>query len=138
MDFIKHNIRSWALVSVAVTTLALIGFGAWLISILASPDWCNRALGDAKYTEGPPEYAIGGCFSLMTRQVQALAINSHIVLGTLALCLAVLVVIVLAGGKLSFTANRDGMSADIAKDEAAQTVADAAQDTADAIKDIPA
>lgn len=129
-------VRTWALVAVAVTSLALIGFSAWLISILSANDWCTTAAGMAKYADGAPDTIAGGCFQLLTRQVQALAINSHITLGTLALCLAVLVVIVLAGGKVKFTASKDGVTADIERDvdEAVQVVADAAQETADVIK----
>lgn len=131
-----NYIRGFALLAVAITTAALIGFGWLLIDIVSAPDWCDRAIGAAKDAPGTarPEFAIGGCFALLTRQVQALALNSHIALGALALCLVVLTVIVLAGGKLTFSANRDGVTADMATDEAAQVVADAAQDQADQIK----
>lgn len=136
MSDTRNTIRSWALAAVALTSLALIGFGSWLIYLLAIPDWCGRAIGASKSADARPEYAVGGCFSLLNKQVEALSINSFIALGTLALCLAVLVVIVLAGGKLSFKANRDGVDVDMSHDagEAAQTVADAAQDQADQVK----
>lgn len=129
-----NYIRAWALAAVAITTAALIFFAWRLIDIVSAPDWCNRALGAAKYADGPPEFAVGGCFALLTRQVQALALNSHIALGTLALCLAVLTVIVLAGGRLAFSASKDGVTADIAKDEAADAVVEAAADKRDEIK----
>lgn len=135
MTPLRNSIRTWALVSVAVTSLALIGFSWWLIQILASPDWCNRAIGASK--DARPEFAVSGCFALLKQQVSALSVNSFIALGTLALCLAVLVVIVLAGGKLSFKASKDGVAADMASDPgvAAQHVADEAQDAADEVKD---
>lgn len=110
-----HSIRSWALVAVAVTSIALIAFAWWLIAMLSAPDWCGRAVMAARESERP-ESAIVACFGLLTRQTEALAINSHIAIGTLALCLAVLVVIVLAGGRLSFKWNRDGVEADVARD----------------------
>lgn len=121
------RIRTWALIAVAVTSAALIYFAHWLIERIASPDWCNRALGAAEYANGRPEYAVGGCFALLNRQIEALALNSHIAFGVLALCLAVLVVIVLAGGKVNFRASKDGVEADISRD-----VADAARDVAKA------
>ena len=128
MNFSK--IRTWALIAVAVTSAALIGLSYWLVGLLSQPEWCTRAIGASQYVEGRPEYAVGGCFTLLQQQVSALALNSHISIGVLALCLAVLVVIVLAGGRLSFSASRDGVNADIQRD-AAQEVADAAQDEAD-------
>lgn len=134
---IRNSIRSWALVAVAVTSAAIIGFAWWLISIISKPDWCNRALGAADYANGRPEHAIGGCFQLLNKQIDALSFNSHMAIGTLALCLLTLVVIVLAGGKLSFTANKDGISGDIGKDaaEAARATADAAEAVADEIEE---
>lgn len=111
----RHNsIRTWALVAVAVTSAALIYFAWRLIGMIAAPDWCSRAIGTS--TESRPELAMGECFALLRQQVEALAINSHFAIGTLALCLAVLVIIVLAGGRLTFRANREGVEADIARD----------------------
>lgn len=128
----RNTIRSWALAAVAVTSIAVIGAAAWLIDLLAAPDWCARAMGAAEDANARPEFAVNGCFELLRRQVDALAINSHIVLGTLALCLAVLVVIVLAGGRLSFKASKAGLETDIGQDrgdpkvEAARRVEEAA------------
>jgi hypothetical protein len=136
MTAARNTIRSWALAAVAITSIALIGFAGWLIYLLAFPDWCGRAVGASKATAARPEYAVGGCFQLLNKQVSALSINSFIALGTLALCLAVLVVIVLAGGRLSFKAGKEGVTADVSREpaEAAQVVADAAQEQADAVK----
>src|SRR5690606_29571892 len=127
------RIRTWALIAVAVTSASLIYFAHWLIERIASPDWCARAIGASKSTDARPEYAVGGCFNLLNKQVEALALNSHIAFGVLALCLAVLVVIVLAGGKLNFKASKDGIEADVGRDraEAARDVAKAADAKAD-------
>lgn len=56
--------------------------------------------------------------------MSALAINSYIFGGVIALCLAALMIIVVAGGRLSFTGNKDGVSANIssANDANAPTV----------------
>lgn len=135
-----HNtIRTWALVAVAVTSVAMVGAAAWLISILAAPDWCNRMMGASEYVEGRPEFAIRACSALLLQQVKALAWNSHLAIGTLALSLLVLVVIVLAGGRLSFKASASGVqgSIDDGAGEAAQFVADEAQVAADAVSEAP-
>jgi hypothetical protein len=131
----RNSIRAWALVAVAVTSLALIGFSWWLIGILAGKDWCDRAVGAAKDATRP-ESAVAGCFTLLHQQVLALSINSYITLGTLALCLAVLTVIVLAGGRLAFKAGKEGVEADMSREpvQAAQFVADKAQGAADQVK----
>lgn len=136
MSETRNTIRSWALAAVALTSLALIGFAAWLIWLLGVADWCGRAVGATKAADARPEYAVGACFNLLNKQVEALSINSFIALGTLALCLAVLVVIVLAGGKLSFKAGKDGVETDIGRqpEAAAQFVADTAQGAADQVK----
>lgn len=127
-----HSIRTWALIAVVVTSAALIVFAYRLIGWLAAPDWCGRAIAAGREGERP-ESAITGCFGLMTRQVEALALNSHLAIGVIGLALLVLVVIVLAGGKLSFTASRTGVSADIGRDaaEAARETANAAEAKAD-------
>jgi hypothetical protein len=108
----RNAIRTWALIAAAVTSAALIYFAWRLIGLIAAPDWCNRALG----FESRPDLAMAECFGLLQRQVEALALNSHFAIGTLALCLAVLVIIVLAGGRLSFRANKNGVEANVARE----------------------
>lgn len=113
--------------------------GIWLTFLLAGKDWCARALGAAKYADGPPEFAVGGCFNLLNQQVEALAWNSHIVLAVMALCLLVLMVIVVSGGHLSFSASKAGISGNLGGGdggpetpvEGAQAATDAAQQVTD-------
>lgn len=134
----RNTIRTFALCCVAVTSLFIMGLVIWLTQLLSQPDWCDRAIGASKTAAGGtrPEYSVGGCFSLLNQQVQALAWNSHIAIGVVALSLLVLVVIVLAGGQLSFKGGKDGIEANISgePDEAAQFVADKAQVAADVVK----
>lgn len=133
----RNAIRSWALVAVAVSSAFTIGIAVWLIAILSTQDWCSRALGAAKYATGRPQQAIDACFNLMGEQVSTLGKALLIVIGVQALSLLVLIVIVLAGGRLSFRASKDGVEANIGKDaakiEGAKQVAEAAQEEAEAI-----
>lgn len=126
----RNAIRSWALVAVAVSSAFTIGIAVWLITILSTQDWCSRALGAAKYATGRPQQAIDACFSLMNVQVDTLGKALIIVIGVQALSLLVLIVIVLAGGKVSLNASKDGVSANIGKDEveAARRVENAASE----------
>lgn len=138
---IRNTIRTFALVCVAVTSTFIMGMIVWSTVLLAQPDWCERALGAVKESEGftRPEFAVSGCFSLLNSQVRSLAFNSHVYAGVIALCLLTLMVIVVAGGKLSFTAGPKGASANIGKEidpvaAAAEEVADAAVEAADEFK----
>ncbi len=112
---IRNAIRTWALVAVGITSAFIIGTSIWLISILSEQDWCARALGAAKYATGRPEVAIQSCFNLMEQQVDTLGTALLIEIGVQALSLAVLVVIVLAGGRLSFKGSRDGVEMDVSR-----------------------
>lgn len=133
----RNTVRSWALVAVAVSSSFTIGIAVWLIRILSDQDWCSRALGAAKYATGRPQQAIDACFSLMGDQVSTLGKALLIVIGVQALSLLVLIVIVLAGGKISFIANKDGVSTNIGREEveAARRVEKAASDERREIED---
>lgn len=133
MSATRYSVRSWALVAVAVTTMFLIGMSVWFTSILSGRDWCNRAIGAAEYVDGRPAEAIAGCFSLLNAQLKAIAWNSHIAISIIALSLLTLVVIVLAGGRLSFKASASGVSADMSHEE---SEAKGAQETAEAAVEV--
>lgn len=108
----RNTLRTFALVCVAVTSLFVMGMGIWLITLLSDKGWCDRAIGAAK-DAALRQNAFSGCFSLLTQQMSALAVNSYIYGGVIALCLAALMVIVVAGGKLSFRGSATGVEANI-------------------------
>lgn len=135
----KNNgnpVRVAALVCVAVTSAFLMWMNNKVIDILSSYDWCSKAL-QAERVSGQSG-GLTSCNSLLTIQLKSLATVNHIQSGTIALCLLVLIVIVIAGGRLNLSASKTGINANMGKDhidpvESAQLTADAAQDTADAI-----
>lgn len=95
------TIQVFALVCV-VATSAFFGYLAyWLISILASPDWCGKALQAERITPGNTFQGLTACVDLLKLQVGSLSKALLIVIGTFALCLGTLVVIVIAGAKLA-------------------------------------
>lgn len=115
------TIRTFALVVVSITSAFLIGIAIWLITILSAADWCNRAVGAAIIAnkgeaQTRPEYAVSGCFDLLKLQVDALAGIALWPIAVIALCLLALIVIVVAGGRLSFRASKDGAEANIGRD----------------------
>lgn len=114
----QHNvIRAFALVCVAITTGYVMWMGYRLNETLSGPGWCGRAIGADKAAEGSKIDVAQSCVGLLTIQLRSIATNSHILFGVIALCLAVLMVIVVAGGKLSFRGNREGVEANIGKDD---------------------
>ncbi len=109
----KTPVRTFALIVVAITSAFIMVMVVWSTIILASPDWCGRSVGAEKASPGRTLDGLRACINLMGDQISALAWNSHIYAGTIALCLLVLMVIVIAGGHVSFSANKSGVSGDI-------------------------
>lgn len=135
-EITQNKILAFALLCVAASSIFVIYMQIHLTEILATPDWCVRAINAEKLAQTRSATAFDGCVQLMDKQVGSLALNSHIFAGIIALCLLVLMVIVVAGGKLSFSASKTGVSADIGRDKVAQAahqVADAAEKEATSI-----
>lgn len=96
-----NPIRAFALLCVAVTS-AFFGYLAyWLISIISSPNWCGTALQAERITPGNTFVGLTACIEILKMQVGSLSTALLIVIGTFALCLGVLVVIVIAGARLA-------------------------------------
>lgn len=131
----RNTIRTFALICVGVTSLFIMGVIIWFGVVIQS-DWCSAAIGAQKDAGVRSIEAVQACFNLLNVQLGTLGTALFVGMGTIALCLLVLMVIVVAGGRLSFTASKDGASANIGSDPgvAAQDVADAAQDQANEIK----
>ena len=132
-----NPIRVAALICVAITSAYLMYMGYRINEILAGPNWCSRALQAERISE-QNFTGLQNCVSLLTIQIKSLATNSHILFGTIALCLLVLIVIVIAGGRLNLSAGAKGINANMGREnvdpvDAAQATADAAQEQVDAI-----
>lgn len=123
-----NKVLAFALLCVAVTTAFVIFMVVKLTNILAAPDWCSRAINSERLQQVRSESTIGTCSDLLLKQVGSLALNSHIFVGIIALCLLVLIVIVVAGGKLDFSGGKDGVTVRVERDDAAL----AAKETAEA------
>lgn len=132
----------FALWCVGVTSFFIMGMRIWDQILLGHTDWCSRALGAAKYATGRPADAVKQCFELQQLQIRTISDGSLIDSITIALCLLVLIVIVVAGGRLSLSAGKDGVRTTIesADDEhpeveAARRTAAAATEEASQIAD---
>lgn len=134
-QFIKNQpVRFFALICVAVTSAFVMYMRYWQLQTLSSPDWCNRAMKAEQIQDSSRLDAALACVGLQKVQIEAIATNSFIDGGTIALCLLALMVIVVAGGHLSVASKLGSVNIGRDKVEAAQHVADEAQDAATEIK----
>jgi hypothetical protein len=108
----------FALGCVAVTSLFVMWMIWWLTGLLADRSWCFTALGAGA---GSGADGFTACVGLLTIQIKALATNSVILVGVIAMCLLALMVIVVAQGKLSLKASKDGIETDISGDDTIQS-----------------
>lgn len=108
-------IHAFALACVAVTSAFVMAMIYWLVTLLSDRAWCFTALGAGK---GTGVDAFTACVGLLTIQIKALATNSVILVGVIALCLLALMVIVVAQGRLSLKAGKDGIETEIGKSDA--------------------
>lgn len=97
----ENPIRAVALVCVAGTSIFFGYLAVWLINIISSPAWCGKAIQAERITPGNSFTGLTACIDLLKMQVGSIAQALLIVLGTEALCLGVLVVIVIAGARLA-------------------------------------
>lgn len=96
----------FALICVAVATGFIMYMSNKLTNTLASPDWCARAI-KAEQLSGARSSS--SCTDLLKIQVKSLAIDNHIYALTIAVCLAVLVVVVIAKARLDLQASKDSV-----------------------------
>lgn len=135
---IKNPISTFAVLCVAATGAFLGYMTERMASVLESPHWCATAIQAEKISPGSSYVGLTTCVDLLKIQLQSLATGFHISVGSFALTLLVLIVVVIAGAHASFKASSEGIEGSVGRDgpKAAQAVADSAQDTADTIKDI--
>lgn len=102
MKMPHFTVRAFAVFCVAVTSAYVMVMGYRLNETLSGPGWCRTALGAEKSssTDGTIK-GLDACVGLLNIQLKSLATNSHILLGSIALCLSVLIIIVVAGARFS-------------------------------------
>jgi hypothetical protein len=125
-----------ALVFVGVTAVYVMVMAYRLSEMLSGPNWCARALGAEKASPGMTIKGLEACIDLLKIQLKAGATNSHILFGTIALCLGVLIVVVIAGARMAFKATKEGLEGNVSRDgpAAAEHVAEAADNAADEVR----
>lgn len=134
----EANARAFRFAAFAVIGLgaAIVALSVYYTLILSSRDFCATVVGSKTATAAPSQGVVTACANLMAIQLKAVATNSYINSTTIAICLVGLVILVIAGGRFTFKAGREGIEGSMSHDvaEAAGQVADAAADKADQIK----
>jgi hypothetical protein len=136
MMIANNPISTFAVGCVAAVGVYLAYMTNQLLKVLTSTDWCAHAIQAEKISPGSTYVGLTTCVSLLTIQLQAVATGFHISVGSFALTLIVLIVVVIAGAHATFKAGSGGIEGSVGRDapEAAQAVADSAQNKADDIK----
>lgn len=132
---IRNPVSTFAVLCVAATGTFLGYMAERMASVLESPSWCATAIQAEKISPGTTYVGLTTCVDLLKIQLQSLAMGFHIAVGSFALTLVVLIVVVIAGAHATFKAGSGGIEGSVGRDapKAAQEVADSAQDTADTI-----
>lgn len=120
----------FALICVASTSVFMMFMATKLTDTLASPDWCARAI-RAEQLSGMR--SASSCITLLSLQLKSLSVDNHIYAVTMAVCLAVLVVVVLAKARLDLQAAKDHVGLEISGDHASLIAAAASGAAAGAV-----
>lgn len=121
-DVVKKNpISTFAVLCVAATGLFLAYMAIWQTTILASPDWCAKALRAEQLAPGKTYQqameALQSCNNLLLVQLGAVALDSHIDHGAVAFVLIVLIVVVIAGARASWKLGMQGLEGSVGREE---------------------
>ncbi len=118
-----HPVRAIAVLCVAI----IGGFVMWMdwrgSNVLASPDWCGKALQAERITPGNTFVGLTACIDLLKMQLGAVAKDNHTRVLVEAACLLALIVIVVAQGRFAGK-TPGGAEIDLGPAEAAAKAAD--------------
>lgn len=112
----KNPISLFAVLCVAGTAAYLGYMANRMAMVLESSKFCGDALQAEKITPGQTFVGLTSCVDLLTIQLQALALGFHISVGSFAMCLIVLVVIVVAGARASWKLGATGIEGDVSRE----------------------
>ncbi len=132
----RNPISFFAILCVACTA-AFLGYMTLRMStVLESPSWCSTAIQAEKVSPGSTYVGLTTCVTLLQIQLEAMATGFHISVGSFALTLIVLIVVVIAGARASFKLGKDGIEGNVSRDaaQAAEQVAGAAVEEAEVVK----
>lgn len=148
--FFRTIFASLARNPISFLAVLFVGAAAWrlevltdrLLDVLESPKWCANAIQAEKISPGSTFKGLDSCLELLKMQVAPIGVSLQMAVGTLAISLFVLVVVVLANARAKATLP-GGMELDVGADpnaakraaaEAADHVAEGAEEARDEVK----
>lgn len=132
----KNPISTFAVLCVAATAAFLGYMTLRMVAVLESTGYCSKSIQAERITPGSSFEGLTGCIDILKIQLNALGLGFHISVGSFALSLIVLIVIVVAGARASGKMSATGVEFNVGKEdenpksEAAKEVAVAAVDKA--------
>ncbi len=132
----RNPISVFAILCVACTAAFLGYMTLRMATVLESPAWCSTAIQAERISPGSTYVGLTTCVTLLQIQLEAMATGFHISVGSFALTLIVLIVVVIAGARASFKLGKDGIEGNVSRDaaQAAEQVAEAAVEEAEVVK----
>lgn len=119
----RNPISAFAVLCVAATAGFLGYMTHRFVDVLESEAWCGRAI-QAERISAENFSGLTACVELLTIQLSAMATGLHISVGSFALTLLVLIVIVVAGARASGKFGTGGVEFDVSRSDAAAKAAD--------------
>ena len=113
----RNPISTFAVACVAAVGVYLAYMTNQLLQVLTSPHWCANAIQAEKISPGSTYVGLTTCVELLKIQLQAIATGFHISVGSFALTLIVLIVVVIAGAHATFKAGSSGIEGSVGRDE---------------------
>lgn len=101
---INQKLNIAAVTAAGITSFFMLAMIVWYTILLSDgARWCD--------------ITTSGCLTIVQKLIDALAFNSHMALGVIALCVAVLITLVIAKGTVSFKGGAGGVEANISNQE---------------------
>lgn len=136
----KNPISTFAVLCVA-STAAFLGYMVLRMSaVLESASWCGKAIQAERISPGSTYVGLTTCVELLKIQLSAIGLGFHISVGSFALTLIVLIVIVVAGARASGKMSATGVEFNVShRDDliakAADHVVEGAENAAAEVKE---
>lgn len=97
----RNPISFFAVLCIAAIGIFLGYLIVWHTNVLSSEGWCAKSIMAEKISPGSSFVGLTTCTELLKIQLQAMALNSHIMLGSYSFMIVVLMVVVVARAKAS-------------------------------------
>lgn len=132
----KNPVSTFAILCVAGAAIFLGYMTLRISGVLESSNWCAKAIQAERISPGSTYVGLVTCVELLKIQLSAMALGFHIAVGSFALTLLFLIVVVVAGARASAKLSATGMEFNVGKEaeKAAEHVVEGAKEAAAEVK----